>query len=83
MSDLDTYVAHLLADEPSGMKAATLTVPTDEDGKAHERLAMRNSDEMYDVWKTESVKIEGGSCDYELLEHNMPDPGEAFLVAVA
>jgi hypothetical protein len=79
MSDADSYLARLLADEPSGLGAATITV-TAEDGKAHELIALRNGDDMYDVWKADSTKIEGGSCSYELFEHNMPDPGEAFLV---
>jgi hypothetical protein len=79
MSDPVVYLARLLADEPSGIGPATLTVAADE-GKAHELLALRNSDDMFDVWKADSTKIEEGSCSYELLEHNMPDPGEAFLV---
>ncbi|MFB2598206.1 hypothetical protein ACEXQE_10470 [Herbiconiux sp. P17] len=79
MSDVDSYLARLLPDEPSGIGAAAFTVAAD-DGKAHELLALRNGDDMYDVWKADSTKIEGGSCSYELLEHNMPDPGEAFLV---
>ena len=80
MSAEHSYLARLLADEPSGIGPAEITVTTD-DGKARERIALRNGDDMFDVWKTESTKIENGSCSYELLEHNMPDPGEAFLVA--
>ncbi|MCS5719992.1 hypothetical protein N1027_17815 [Herbiconiux sp. CPCC 205763] len=82
MSDVDSYLARLLADEPSGIGATAITVPVD-DGKAHELIALHNSDDMYDVWKTDSTKIEGGSCTYGLFEHNMPDPGEAFLVTPA
>ncbi|SDZ14748.1 hypothetical protein [Herbiconiux ginsengi] len=79
MSDATTYLARLLADEPSGIGASAVTVAAD-DGEAHELIALRNGDDMYDVWKADSTKIEHGSCSYELLEHNMPDPGEAFLV---
>jgi len=83
MSAESTYVAHLLADEPSGIGAGRLTVTADDDGEAHELIAQRNGNDMFDVWKTESTKIENGAATYELFEHNMPDPGEAFVVSAA
>jgi len=81
MSDDVRYTAHLLGDEVSGIGPGDITIAAD-DGKARELLARRNGDGLYDVWKTESTKLKESTVgiDYELFEHNMPDPGEAFVI---
>ncbi|TAJ50306.1 MAG: hypothetical protein EPO52_00365 [Herbiconiux sp.] len=85
MSDDVHYTAHLLADEPSGVGPGEITITADDDGKARELLAHRNSAGLYDVWKTDSTKLKESTVgvEYALFEHNMPDPGEAFVIDLA
>lgn len=81
MSDDVHYTAHLLADDASGVGSGQITIAVD-DGKAHELIAHRNTDGLYDVWKTESTKLKESTVgvEYALFEHNMPDPGEALVI---
>ncbi len=81
MSDDVQYTAHLLADEVSGVGPGEIIVAAD-DGKARELIAHRNSDGLFDVWKTEATKLKESTLgvEYALFEHNMPDPGEALVI---
>lgn len=81
MSDDETYTADLVEDEDaSGTASPAQKTITVAGSKPHPLLAFLNGDGMYDVWKTDSKKLEDGVATYRLFEHNMPDPGDALLL---